>query len=500
MAVVSDPSRAEFDACRSDLIRFINHHCVIDDVHGQETTGDGGTRPFVLWPVQEELAQRLGCERLLVILKARQLGISWLVCAYVLHLCLMHPGKVVLLFSQGQMEAEELLRRVAVLYDRLGVGFRAAGPALKKGNTGVLAWSNESRIESLPATQRAGRSFTASLVVMDEAAHMQYGGRLFNAAKPTMADGGQLIVLSTANGVGGMFHTLWTRAVAGLNRFATAFLSWKARPDRDQAWYDRQVEEAADPGLIPQEYPNNPTEAFLVSGRVRFQPAWIAAQAANIQPGLPESAWPEEFRGIDGLVVFQTPGPSIGRLPSFVLSADVAEGLEGGDYSTSPLFAVARNGSRIEELACLHGRWEPDEFAERLAIMAEAYDATILVERNNHGHAVLSKLRSLCPDRILDGPDGRPGWSTTSTTKPQAIDGLAVALRDGTAIVRSQATLDEMQVYRLLSAGRTGAPEGFHDDRVMSWAIFFGQQALALPGPSAPVRTRSPLAGFRGTR
>jgi Terminase large subunit, T4likevirus-type, N-terminal len=442
--------------------------------------------PFKLWPDQITLARRLPAERLLVILKARQLGISWLVCAYVLHLCLFHPGKVALLFSQGQDEANELLRRIAVLYDRLPAGLKAVGPALKRSNTSELAWANGSRIESLPATQRAGRSFTASLVVMDEAAHMQWGARLYAAAKPTMDDGGQLIVLSTANGAGGFFHTLWSKAVARVNGFATAFLPWWSRPGRDQAWYDRKLAEATDPDLIKQEFPADETEAFIASGRVRFASAWIAAQAANIESGLPARDLPTDLRAIEGLTVYRLPGQV--KADFLLIPADVAEGLEGGDYSTAPVLGVSADGTRAEELACVYGSWEPDEFGVILHALSEAYKAGIAVERNNHGFAVLTKLRDLGSTRILNGHDGRSGWTTTPATKPQAVDALAVALRDGGAVVRSQATLNEMRDYRKLGGGKTGAPEGMHDDRVMSWAVGLGWLLLCkLPERGRPI-------------
>jgi phage FluMu gp28-like protein len=125
-------------------------------------------------------------ERLLLILKARQLGISWLTCAYALWLCLYHPGKVVLAFSKGQEEANELTRRITVMYERLPEPIRATLPALAKANTEEIAWANGSRVKSMPATPGAGRTFTASLAIMDEAAFMNYADKLYTSLKPTI--------------------------------------------------------------------------------------------------------------------------------------------------------------------------------------------------------------------------------------------------------------------------------------------------------------------------
>lgn len=423
--------------------------------------------PFRLWPAQVGLAWTLMSTRLVVILKARQLGISWLCCAYALWHCLFQPGKTALLYSQGQDEANELLRRIKFLYQSVPDWLRPSIPAVTQDNTTLVEWSNGSRIRSLPATQKAGRSHTASLVVMDEAAFLQWGQQLYTALKPTIDGGGQLIVLSTANGVGGLFHTLWTKAVEGLNGFTTVFLPWWSRPGRDRAWYEARVREESDPQRVKQEYPESAGEAFLVSGRPRFHPDWIAAQAEHARDGgLPEWTLPESLRGIPGLTVYELPAP--GR--KYVIGADVAEGLEHGDASD----AAVMDAESWAEVATIHVRQEPDEFARSLAAVSDVYDAAIAPERNNHGHAVIATLKLIGCHRVADGYDDRPGWLTNVQTKPLIIDLLATALRDGLIKIRTRAALDEMSVYQVEADGRTNAPEGMHDDRVMSRAIALG--------------------------
>lgn len=434
---------------------------MIDDTQGHGA--GGGTMPFRLWPSQVAVVWALMTTRLIVILKARQLGISWICCAYILWRCLFQRGQMVLVFSKGQDEADEMIRRVKALYERLPDWLLSSCPTLVKDNTSLLAWSNRSRVKSLPATKNAGRSFTASVVVIDEAAFQAWADALFTALKPTIDAGGQLIILSTANGIGNLFHRLWIKAVAGLNGFKTIFLAWWCRPGRDRAWYEAQLREYDDPAMVRQEYPSSATEAFLVSGRVRFKPEWIERQAANVQLGLLSRRLPRDLQKIDGLTVYVLPRG--GR--RYVIGADVAEGLEHGDYSAATLV----DAETWEEIAHLHGHWEPDEFAAHLWTLARAYGAEIAVERNNHGHAVLLALKHLKARRVVRGLDKKAGWLTNSQTKPQGIDLLARALRDGLAKVRTQASLDEMQIYRIDTDGSTGAPSNYYDDRVMTWSI-----------------------------
>ena len=257
--------------------QFIRDSVIIDDAQG-----DGlGVMPFDLWPKQEELLDAIGSERLLLILKARQLGISWLVCAYALWLCMYRPGRVVLAFSKGQEEANELTRRVTVMYERLPEVIRAAHP-MTKANTEEAAWANGSRFKSMPATPGAGRTFTASLAIMDEAAFMAYADKLYTSMKPTIDGGGQLIILSTANGRANLFYKLCERAQQGLGQFAFQFLPWQARPGRDAAWYAATEADAIDATLMKQEYPATPEEAFEATEVGAFLPSialWDACRA-----------------------------------------------------------------------------------------------------------------------------------------------------------------------------------------------------------------------------
>jgi hypothetical protein len=281
--IVSD---GEWGICGQRAEHFINAHVMIDEPHGEGVA----VIPFHLWASQAKLLADLAVRKLVIILKARQLGISWLVCAYVLWLCLFRPGRVVLLLSKGDLEAQELTRRVRVMYERLPEWMRNREP-LVKDNTSELGWSNGSRVQSLAATRGAGRSFTASVVILDEMAFMQWGESVYTAVKPTIDAGGQLFIVSTANGDAGFFHKLWEDAVKGFNSFLAVFLSWRDRPGRDDAWRAKVEAEALTSALDLQEYPATPEEAFQATGNERFLPSmllWDACREDLPQLGVKE--------------------------------------------------------------------------------------------------------------------------------------------------------------------------------------------------------------------
>jgi hypothetical protein len=496
---LQDSSRrsVQYAKCSVDPAFFIDEYLTIDDAQrtveadGTVQFRRGGTTPFKLWPAQIDVVWTIAESRLAIILKARQLGISWLCCGYVLWRCLFNEGEMVLLFSRGQPDADEMLRRVRVLYERMPAWLRDACPLARPPNMSEMEWANGSRVKSFPATPNAGSGWTASLVVLDEAAKIPFADEIYTAIKPTIDGGGQLIVLSSAKGVGNLFHRLWTMAVSGASGFRAIFLPWWDRPGRDRAWYDARVAESPDPTLVKQEYPSTSVEAFIASGRLRFDPAWVDAQAANVRPPLPRHQFPDPLRAVPGLAVYAPPIP--GR--TYIVGADVAEGLEHGDYSDASVLDTVT----WEEVASIHGRWEPDEFARHLIALGDAYAAPVAVERNNHGHAVLAtfKLSGFRADRIAPGHDGRPGWNTNVQTKPQMIDLLATAMRDGLIKVRTPAALDELKVYRIKPDGSTGAPPGYNDDQVMSRAIALIAVRF-LPAPRRMVAGANPLRGYRG--
>lgn len=234
-------------------------HDTVSIVEPQGNAGDESIIPFKLWDAQRAALALVMREKRLIILKARQLGITWLIIAYCLWVCIYFPNRSVLFFSRDLDGAKEMLRRARGMFFRL-----LHRPVyLVRDATQELEWSNGSRIKSLAATEDAGSSYTASIIVFDECAKMRNADGAYTAAKPAVNDGGaQLIIMSTAKGKDNLFARLWVAARAGLNNFATLFIPWDARPGRDAAWYARTALDALSMARHKQEYPATEDEAF----------------------------------------------------------------------------------------------------------------------------------------------------------------------------------------------------------------------------------------------
>ena len=283
--------------------------------------------PFELWPAQRDVLQALQNVAQIIILKARQLGITWLVLAYALYLCIFHDNKTVIVISKDQDAANETVRRVRGMFTRL----KTRPHAIVIDNVGEVAWSNGSRIKAFASSSDAGSSFTGSLLILDELAKNPKADEIYTSAKPTIDDGGRVVILSTAKGKDNLFHRLWVKATEGANNLKAIFVSWRARPGRDEAWYARTAAGAVSMAHHMQEYPATPAEAF---------------QALGDTPFLQSIAWWDAC---------QEALPPLTRAEPMVVALDAA--VSGDSFG---LVAVTRHPARRGDVAVRHVQsWRP---------------------------------------------------------------------------------------------------------------------------------------------
>lgn len=172
--------------------------------------------PFAAWLgafYAYQLRWLLDGERFALLLKARQIGASHTYAAAAT-LWGAAFGETTTIVSVGEREALEVLdkaERHATVLAALGSKWakpRKSGGALHFDATG-------GRVIALPATS-GGRSFSGN-VILDEFAYHERPERVWDGAAAVVLHAGRLRVMSTPNGVGNLFHALWTneRAHAG---------------------------------------------------------------------------------------------------------------------------------------------------------------------------------------------------------------------------------------------------------------------------------------------
>jgi hypothetical protein len=410
---------------------------------------------FSLWPAQSDTLEKISQEKQSIVLKARQLGLSWLVLCYALHAMIFRPAATILIFSRRDEEAVELLRRVKGVYERLPSWMQPYVLADAEHNWEL---SNGSSAKSFPTT--GGRSYTGSLVIVDEADFMPDLDALLNAVKPTIDAGGQMAMISTVDKSRpeSPFKRIYRAAKRGDTEWRAIFLSWSARPGRTENWYKSQrADVLARTGALDdlhQEYPSTDSEALAPRALdKRIPPDWLQrvyCEAPAMNP-----------LGIPGLSVYANPAPMAG----YRIGCDPAEGNPSSDDSAATVVDVKTG----EEVAVLCGKLQPSTFAAYIARLAEWYNgASVLVERNNHGHAVILWLQDNSKTALLNAHDDKAGWPTTSKSKAQMYDDFTDKVRDQEIVIHS------FESYMQLSSieGSTlAAPKGTNDDRAVSFVL-----------------------------
>ncbi len=455
-------------------------------------TARDGAQPldFSARPYQFEYADILvDLEGNLIGLKARQIGLTTMAVAFAFWTVFFRADTAWLMVSAGEDPAKRALARAKYGYARLPAWMKERGPVLKTDSASVLAFDNDSKIESLPATAAAGRGDSVFGVIFDEAAHMPDASAVFGALEPLCY--GPFIVFSTANGMGNWFHEKWLDSETADSMWRGVFYPWSAVPERDSKWYeDTKRKYVGEEWLFYQEYPTTPEEAFAKSGQVAISDELLKDQ--DWRPA--ESRWrwlPHEqrFKLMDDLEqddvvlnIWHEPEvvrDELGRVtqhPNYVIFCDTAEGLAHGDFNAIEVW----DANTKEQVASMETRYPIEYLGEVLEVLGYAYHtALIVVERNNTGLVPITYLSTVAYyPRLYRLPNfgarkhadrsERYGWRTDVRTKPKLVADFTLALREGEVTMHNERFRDQMKTYVRDGKGSFNAVEGNHDDVVIA--------------------------------
>ena len=276
----------EIVRCYQSFTHFCEQHVYVEDKNSHAAV------KFKLWPCQQRVADLLVSGEWLEILKARRLGLTWLLCAYAVWLITVRYGRQIVVVNQDKEYAQDFLERVRFIHDRLPPYLRATRTLDNKSRIDFNRVTETSRqdggatthgcvIRSVACTKRAIRSLAADLIVFDEAAYMPLLKTARLAAQPAVeTGGGQIVLISTSNGPSGDFHELWMSAAnraapkgkgtSPKRQFTPVFLHWSEHPARSETWYAAENDaNKSDPLYMKREYPASPEEAFeSADGRI----------------------------------------------------------------------------------------------------------------------------------------------------------------------------------------------------------------------------------------
>jgi len=442
-----------------DPVYFINNYAKIS--HPLR-----GLIPFRTYDFQEDLIRSFNDHRFNVILKARQLGISTISAAYVVWMMMFHRDKNILVMATKFGTATNLVKKVKHIIKHLPPWLMVA-PIVVDNRTS-FELSNGSQIKASSTSADAGRSEALSLLVIDEAAHVDGLEELWTGLYPTLSTGGRCIALSTPNGVGNWFHQTFVDADAGMNDFHPTTLPWDAHPDRDLEWFEKETR-----NMSKREIAQELECSFNMSGETVLNPEDLSRIEDE------DILEPQYRTGFDrNLWIWETCNPE----HSYLLVADVARG-DGKDFSAFHVIDL----HTLHQVAEYQGKANLDMYANLLNTTGREYgDCMLVVENNNIGFAVLEKLMELqypnlyhsikATHEYIDSYQAEhrsnsvPGFTTSMKTRPLIVAKLEEFIRNKLITLRSSRSLNEMKTF-IWNNGKPEAMRSYNDDLVMSLAI-----------------------------
>ena len=282
-----DTLAGELERCRADPIYYVERY-----VHIECPEADELLQPFHLWPLQRPALLAMATRPRVMVLKARQLGMTWLALAEASRLMLCTPGRRVVCISRAEDEARELIRRLGVIFGAMtpliaperGAPEGWQGPVFRRTKlelTVRFPWGEPSTCRAFATSPGAARGFTADLILLDEWAFQPSDTDVWSSLLPLVnrPGGGRVIGLSTIRR-GSLFERLYRDPDCG---FEKLFLPWQADPSRDEGWYTATLA-ALGEDRTAQEYPASPAEALSIRGGSYFPEVRAATHHRALPP------------------------------------------------------------------------------------------------------------------------------------------------------------------------------------------------------------------------
>ena len=360
--------------------------------------------------IQTALRELVQAERLVVALKAREVGWTWALALLALWECWRWAPYQCIYLCQREDNAEEFIRRIRWAHSKLPswLGYPPEVQPTTKMRFAVRVGVSESEVVAFPSVPTAMESWHPRRVIVDQWGLIRE--KVLPSALGAIGLDGYFVGLDTSQGLGNEFAGVYISCRDGApetyapqgRRFHHIFASWRDNPDfkiRPSGGTQKDTE---------RMYPENDTEAFA-----------LVAAGSPVYP---------EFRA--DLHVAKHPLRAIPGLPIFAC-------LDWGNTPAAVCFQIAHSGQirilaefqELEPGIKRFGRILLDQFAQRwpgfhfiwwgdpsgrtrrdtdgktcFQILRDEFDITV-----NAGVAQWSKRREAVANRLTRLVDGEVG-------------------------------------------------------------------------------------------
>ena len=439
----------ELVKCRADPVYFIKNYCRIQ--HPVR-----GAIDFDLYDYQIVMIENFHNNTNNIVLSARQTGKSTVSSMYLLWFAMFQFDKNVLIASNKNKGAMEMISRIQYAYKNLPLWIKP-GIMDDGWNKHAIKFDNDSSIESEATSETSGRGESISLLYLDEFAFVKpnVAEEFWGSIAPTLSTGGDCIISSTPNGDINIFAQLWRGAKVEANDFIPQFVAWDAPPGRGEKFKAQMIAKFGERKWL-QEFECK----FLSSDALLIDSLVLANLTAVVDKYHPEFE-------INGVTFWARPKAGV----TYLVGVDPATG-SGEDFTVLTVFEfpameqVAQFRSNTMSSATVY------PVLKNLLKFLERTGSTVYfsVENNGVGEGIISLFEAdetppSTAEFISETGKKRYGMTTTKKAKIKACLSMKELIDKGNMHIKSRMLLQELKEYSR-KGGSYAARAGSTDDCV----------------------------------
>ena len=489
----TDAELKEIAKCANDIVYFAETYAVV--------MTDNGIQKVKLREYQKDLLRDFQHNRFNIVLASRQMGKTVTASIFNAWYLTFNYDKTTLLLANKSESTKEIIDKAKVVIENLPFFMK---PGIIKYDVMNVRADNGCRLVGQSTTAKSGIGFTIHNLYLDEFAHVHptIVNSFYENVYPTLSASkiSRINITSTPNGFN-KFYEIYADAEKGLNEYKATRIDWWQHPDRDDAWYKRELGNLGSEDAFNRQYGNE----FTSSSSLLLSPGTMK----NIRKNAKKFVWHdiEEFENahIDtqGFLSFH-PGFDIEEAGNeekyYLFTVDIAEG-NGGDYSVINMFEVEplpdkdienyiNPGAmydffRINQVGIFRSNEHPiEDFAKILYILAldvfNPENVKLIIEYNTYGSILLQYLQTVFPGRnefedelVLrfkhrhDAKAPKPGIRLKSDNKSVFCQNFKKFIEINRVKINDIQTVQEASLFGIVKNGSYGAQMG-NDDSIMT--------------------------------
>lgn len=489
----TDAEITEIAKCANDIVYFAEKYAVV--------MTDDGIKQVKLREYQKELLKDFQHNRFNIVLASRQMGKTITASIFNAWYLTFNFDKTTLLLANKSESTKEIIDKAKVVIENLPFFMK---PGIIKYDVMNVRADNGCRLVGQSTTAKSGIGFTIHNLYLDEFAHIHptIVDSFYENVYPTLSASkiSRINITSTPNGFN-KFYEIYADAEKGNNEYKATRIDWWQHPDRDDAWYKRELGNLGSEDAFNRQYGNE----FTSSSSLLLSPGTMKNIRKNARKF--EFYDLEEFDNIHidtkGFLSFDSEFDVENASDSnkfYLFSVDIAEG-NGGDYSVINMFEIEPMEDKdiegflspqamydffkLNQVGTFRSNEHPiEDFAKVLYTLAidifNSENVKMIIEFNTYGSILLQYLSTVFAGRndfedemVLrfkhrhDSRTLKPGIRLKSDNKSVFCQNFKKLIELNKMKINDIITVQEASLFGTLKNGSYGAQMG-NDDTIMT--------------------------------